>query len=104
MITVKSNNKFSVVSIEKWEDYQVEELKSNNKITTKEQQSNTNKNVKNIYLYLYNKYKEQIEKEKESKKNRIISECQNCQEYSLLTLEEQNQLFLDLMSIDKKFK
>ena len=49
MISVKSNNKFSVVSIEKWEDYQVEELKNNNKITTEEQQSNTNKNVKNLY-------------------------------------------------------
>ena len=48
MIKIKSNNKFSVVSIEKWEDYQIEELKSNNKVATKEQQSNTNKNVKNI--------------------------------------------------------
>ncbi len=57
MISINSNNKFSVVSIEKWEDYQVEELKDNNKITTEEQQSNTNKNVKNIYLYLLNKYR-----------------------------------------------
>lgn len=48
MISIKSNNKFSVISIEKWEDYQVEELKNNIKITTEEQQSNTNKNVKNI--------------------------------------------------------
>lgn len=63
MISIKSNNKFSIVSIEKWEDYQIEELKNNNKITTKEQQSNTNKNVKNIYLFLFNKYKEQIEKD-----------------------------------------
>ena len=48
MISIKSNNKFSVVSIEKWEEYQIEDLKNNNKITTKEQQSNTNKNVKNV--------------------------------------------------------
>lgn len=48
MIRINSNTKFSVVSIEKWEDYQVEELKNNNKGTTKEQQSNTNKNVKNV--------------------------------------------------------
>ena len=33
MISVNSNNKFSVVSIEKWEDYQIEELKNNNKVT-----------------------------------------------------------------------
>lgn len=48
MISINSNTKFSIVSIEKWEDYQIEELKNNNKGTTKEQQSNTNKNVKNI--------------------------------------------------------
>ena len=104
MISVNSNNKFSIVTVEKWEEYQIEELKDNNKVTTKEQQSNTNKNVKNIYLYLYNKYKEQIEKENENKKVNIIAECQKCQEYSLLTTEEQDKLFYDLMSIDKKFK
>lgn len=48
MISIKSNNKFSIISIEKWEEYQVEKLKNNNKVTTEEQQSNTNKNVKNI--------------------------------------------------------
>lgn len=48
MISINSNTKFSVISIEKWEEYQVEELKNNNKVTTEEQQSNTNKNVKNI--------------------------------------------------------
>ena len=104
MISIKSNNKFSVVSIEKWEDYQIEELKSNNKVTTEEQQSNTNKNVKNIYLYLFNKYKAKIEKGKANERIRIISECKNCSDYSLLTQEEQDQLFMDLMSIDKKFK
>lgn len=104
MISVNSNNKFSVITVEKWEDYQIEELKINNKSTTTQQQSNTNKNVKNIYLYLYNKYKEQIEKENENRKINIITECQKCQEYSLLTQEEQDKLFYDLMSIDKKFK
>ena len=59
---------------------------------------------KDIYIILFNKYKEQIEKENANKKIGIITACQNCQEYALLTLEEQNQLFLDLMSIDKKFK
>lgn len=104
MISVNSNNKFSVVSIEKWEDYQIEELKNNNKVTTKEQQSNTNKNVKNIYLYLFNKYSEQIKAEKESKKISIISACRNSQEYSLLTPAEQDRLFYALMDIDKRFK
>lgn len=48
MLAIKSNNKFSVVSIEKWGDYQIEKIKSDNKRTTDEQQMNTNKNVKNV--------------------------------------------------------
>lgn len=52
MIVVKSNNKFSLVSVVNWCDYQdkkgQEEQQSNNKVTTKEQQSNTNKELKNI--------------------------------------------------------
>ena len=103
MISVNSNNKFSVITVEKWEEYQVEELKDNNKVTTKEQQSNTNKNIKNIYLYLYNKYKEKIE-EQTGKTILLIGEMRRTKEYEMLTLEEQNQIFLDLMSIDKKIR
>ena len=62
MISIKSNNKFSIVSIDNWEEYQGEEQQKNNKRTTKEQQSNTNKNVKNIYLYYLNKYKSESRK------------------------------------------
>ena len=76
----------------------------NNKRTTDEQQMNTNNNDKNIYIYLFNKYKERIEKENANKKISLITECQNCSEYALLTNEEQDKLFYDLMSIDKKFK
>ncbi len=53
MISIKSNNKFSVISIEKWENYQDEKQQKNNKKTTKEQQSNTNKNVKNVNNNIY---------------------------------------------------
>lgn len=101
MISTNSNNKFSVVNIEKWDDYQIEELKSNSKITTKEQQKNTNKNVKNIYSILFDKYKTKIEKENANQKIKIISDCKNCSDYSLLTLEEQDELFYDLISIEK---
>ena len=52
MINIKSNNKFSIITIEKWAFYQFdndeEEQQRNNKGTTKEQQRNTNKNVKNV--------------------------------------------------------
>ena len=48
MIRINSNNKFSVITVEKWEEYQVEELKNNNEDTTNARQTHTNKNVKNI--------------------------------------------------------
>lgn len=50
-IELKSNNKFTLLTIVKYKSYQVSEMKeeqqSNNKVTTKEQQSNTNNNDKN---------------------------------------------------------
>lgn len=59
MINLKSNNKMTIVTIENWRKYQVEDKEvyqqNNNKITTKEQQNNTNKNDKNdknIYKYI----------------------------------------------------
>lgn len=104
MISINSNNKFSIITVEKWEDYQVEELKNqqqndNNATTNQHKQE-----CKEIYLYLFNKYKAEIEKENESKKISIIAQCKNCKEYAELTQEEQEQLFMDLMSIDKRFK
>ena len=41
MISMESNNKFSVVTVKKWEDYQLEDLKSNNKVTTTFSKSNS---------------------------------------------------------------
>ena len=59
MVSLNSNNKFTVATIEKWALYQsdtsesnskgtAEEQQSNSKGTAEEQQSNTNKNVKNV--------------------------------------------------------
>ena len=55
MLNIKTNNKFSVVTVEKWAFYQFDDTESeqqseqqmNNKRTTNEQQMNTNKNDKN---------------------------------------------------------
>lgn len=50
-LDIQSNNKFSLVTLINWELYQIEpqknDSKSNSKMTTKEQQRDTNKNVKN---------------------------------------------------------
>ncbi|MEK4303588.1 DnaD domain-containing protein [Oceanobacillus sp. FSL K6-0251] len=47
MLNIKKTNKYSVVTITKWGDYQINEQQMNNKRTSNEQQMNTNKNVKN---------------------------------------------------------
>lgn len=120
MIDIKSNTKFSIISIRKWEEYQVEELKQNSnnkitgrnltntinteeietaKITAKEQQSNTNKNVKNIYFNLFNKYKEQLSQVRFSQRIKLINELKNTLEYNELPLQEQDNLYNALMSI-----
>lgn len=100
MININSNNKFSIVSIEKWEDYQIEELKDNNKITIEEQQSNTNKNVKNIIFILFNKYKSDFSFEKSlMEKQRIFKEkCMNDESFKKLTEREQTELYTKLIS------
>ena len=45
-IVINSNNKYSVITVVNWEFYQLKKHKGNNKMTTKEQQKDTNKNVK----------------------------------------------------------
>lgn len=56
MLHIKKTNKYSIVSIVKWSDYQETEQQMNNRRTSDEQQMNTNKNVKNVknnkeYIY-----------------------------------------------------
>lgn len=103
MLNIKSNNKFSVVSIEKWEDYQdnkeIIDSKINNKRTTNEHKQE----CKEIYINLFNKYKKQIEEEP-NRVVQIISRMKETSDYEMLTLEEQDKLFYDLMSIDKKIR
>jgi len=47
-IAIKSTNKYSVVSVEKWELYQSERIENTSKTPAKHQQNTTNKNVKNV--------------------------------------------------------
>lgn len=56
-INIKSNNKYSIVTIEKWAIYQskdnTSDNKSDNKQTSNGQQMDTNKNVKNVKNNIY---------------------------------------------------
>jgi hypothetical protein len=61
MIKVESNNKYSIITICNWDEYQIQEKRkvtakeqhSNNTVTTEEQHSNTNNKVKNVYNEYY---------------------------------------------------
>lgn len=76
--------------------------KKNNSGTTEEQQRNTDNNDNNIYLFLFNKYMAKIQKINSKDfgaRIRIITELKNERDYNeLLTSEEQNKLFNELMN------
>ena len=99
--------KYTVISIVNYDMYQkteqVVEQQTNNECTTDEQQMNTNNNENNIYITLFNKYKEQIEKEP-NRVVQIITKMKEASDYKMLTLDEQENIFYDLMSIDKKIR
>lgn len=101
MLNIKPNNKFSIVSIEKWEDYQIEELKTNSKLNNKRTTNEHKQECKEIYITLFNKYKKQIE-EQPKRTIQIIGELKKCSDYELLTIEEQDKLFYDLMNPEKR--
>ena len=96
-LDITANNKFSVVTIAKWEDYQFQDekmnSKMNNKWTTNEQQMNTNKNIKNnknIYYYFINKYKSN---EKDfNKQMKILAKMRKDEKWNELKQEEQLEL------------
>ena len=99
--------KYTVISIVNYDMYQkteqVVEQQTNNECTTDEQQMNTNNNENNIYITLFNKYKEQIEREP-NRVIQIITKMKEASDYKMLTLDEQENIFYDLMSIDKKIR
>lgn len=101
MLNIKSNNKFSVVTVEKWEDYQIRKEEMNNKINNKRTTNEHKQECKEIYITLFNKYKKQIE-EQPRRTIQIIRELRRCSDYELLTLEEQEQIYLDLMNPQKR--
>lgn len=61
--------------------------------------ANINRLDKDIYINLFNIYKKQIENKPFFEKVKIITKCQNDEEYKKLSLDSQEKLFIDLMSI-----
>lgn len=63
--------------------------------------SNIKDKEKDIYFNLLNKYKARVDKSNPREKILVIAECRASTEYGLLTQEEQEKLFLELMSTGK---
>lgn len=100
MLNIKSNNKFSVVTVKKWEDYQIKKEEMNSKLNNRRTTNEHKQECKEIYIILFNKYKKQIE-EQPNRTVQIISKMKESSDYELLSLEEQEQIFYDLMNPEK---
>ncbi|MCI8654557.1 MAG: hypothetical protein HFJ48_01600 [Clostridia bacterium] len=112
-ITIEATSKYSLITVEKYNIYQKNDKKITNKITnnvtinqqTNNKQVTTNNkdnNNNNIYLYLFNIYKAKIQKSNFGEKVRVLSELKEDKKYELLSSENQDKLFYELMSVKKE--
>ena len=81
MCNINSNTKFSVVTIEKWQEYQIEELKGNININNNATTTQHKQECKEYYINLFNKYKEQNRKRFKSK-NEIFKRAKRKRKYN----------------------
>ena len=70
-------------------------------VQTTANMSNINRLDKDFYFNLLNKYKKQI-REMPRKTIQIIGELKRSSDYELLTMEEQDRIFYDLMTPERK--
>ena len=54
IITINASNKYSIVCVVKWDDYQGNNCYPDNSVATKQQQTSTNKNEKKVKKEIYN--------------------------------------------------
>ncbi len=107
-ITINSNNKFSVITIENWAIYQSEKEETDNKPTANQQQINTNKNVKNnkdIYCaffediwgaYPNKKGKGKVSDTRKKMLHKLGDEIKRCIERYISDVEERRKEFPEL--------
>lgn len=111
IVTLRSNNKFTTISLSNWAKYQSQTLvvtqSGNNKVTTKEQQSNTiqeykNKRIKKIYIYniYFQKFLENFNTFYKSsyKETKKVNELYNLRR-KVFTSEEIDQAFTNMTRI-----
>lgn len=102
-ITLEPTHQYSLITIEKYNDYQCTEKQNNTQNNTQTNiqtthEPTTNKNNKNIYLYLFNIYKENPPKSFGEKIKRI-NQIKGTSEYNKLDVEEQKELFNEMMAV-----
>lgn len=101
-IEQQTSTKNRLISILNWNEYQGERQQDKQQVNNKRTTSEHKQECKETYINLFNKYKSEIQNANSREKIIIIGKCKECEEYSKLTLEEQDNLFLDLMSINKR--
>ena len=68
-------------------------------VKTEVKTADINRQDKDIYINLFNIYKKQIENKPFFEKIKTISSCRENEEYQKMSLEAQEKLFKDLMSL-----
>lgn len=101
-IEQQTSNKNSLITILNWNKYQQSEQQNEQQMNNKRTTNEHKQECKEIYINLFNKYKGEIQNANSREKILIIGRCKECEEYSKLTPEDQDKLFLDLMSINKR--
>lgn len=102
-IEQQKTSRYTVITILNYDIYQkveqVNEQQMNSKRTADEQPMNTNNNDNNIYIILINKYKGKFSELKTAERIKLFSEIKNSSDYGLLTTEEKENIFYELMGV-----
>ena len=91
MLDIKSNNKFSIISIINWEKYQIEDNETNNKFNNKITTNQHKQECKEYILYFIKKY-DGKNLTSLNKKMKFLKEIQNDEKYKELTSDEVDEL------------
>ena len=102
-ITIKPTHQYSLITIEKYDDYQYTGKENNTQNNTQENEQTThnpttNKNIKNdknIYFILFNKYK-RTQKGNFAEYMRAVREMKKDAQWDLLTEDEQTRIISEV--------
>lgn len=94
-LTIKTTNKYSIITVNNWEDYQCSDEKSTNTLTNEQPTNNQQITTKQEYKEINNIYKERKDKKKESY-NDILKEH--------VSDDDLRELFVEFIKMRKLIK